>query len=154
MSVGFVGAGLMILYPAEDRWHVLLGLRTRRPFAGFWTIPGGRRHSGEPLWQCAIRETQEEICAHRPLDDVFGDAYAGASTRIGRDEAWSLHIPFVTRWETHALVLARPPVLDRLKCNSEFADVAAFPVDALPNPLHPGVTSALSFFRKRGILPR
>ena len=151
---GFVGAGLMIVYPAGDRGRVLLGRRNIHPFRGHWTFPGGGSKPGEPLWQCAIRETEEEICGKRSLEDVFGDAYEGGASMREPGEPWRLHIPLVMRWETHALVLARPPALDRLKRNREFTDVAAFPFDALPRPLHFGVTRALSFFQKRGIVPR
>ena len=43
-----------------DRGKVLLIERAREPFLGCWTLPGGRRESGETIEDCAKREVLEE----------------------------------------------------------------------------------------------
>lgn len=57
------GAVLLLLYPRQEAWHILL---TRRPeemnsHAGQISFPGGRRESGETLAEAALRETEEEV---------------------------------------------------------------------------------------------
>jgi 8-oxo-dGTP diphosphatase len=40
---------------------VLLIQRAFEPFAGLWTLPGGRREAGESAQEAAIREVREEV---------------------------------------------------------------------------------------------
>ena len=44
-----------------DRGRVLLIQRAFEPFAGLWTLPGGRREPGETIEATAIREVREEL---------------------------------------------------------------------------------------------
>jgi 8-oxo-dGTP diphosphatase len=44
-----------------DRGKVLLIRRAFEPFAGRWTLPGGRREAGESILDCAAREIAEEL---------------------------------------------------------------------------------------------
>ena len=44
-----------------DGDRVLLVQRARPPFAGLWTLPGGRREPRETARHCAVREVREEL---------------------------------------------------------------------------------------------
>ncbi|MDR3475302.1 MAG: NUDIX domain-containing protein [Devosia sp.] len=44
-----------------DRGKVLLIQRAFEPYAGLWTLPGGRREPGETIENTAIREIREEL---------------------------------------------------------------------------------------------
>lgn len=43
------------------RGHVLVAARTRPPFAGTFSLPGGHVEAGETLEQAALRELDEEV---------------------------------------------------------------------------------------------
>lgn len=44
-----------------EKGRVLLIRRARAPYAGLWTLPGGRREAGETAEACALRELREEL---------------------------------------------------------------------------------------------
>lgn len=44
----------------RDAGRVLLVLRANEPYAGHWSLPGGRVEFGEPLREAARRECREE----------------------------------------------------------------------------------------------
>lgn len=44
-----------------DKGKVLLIKRAFAPYAGNWTLPGGRREPGESILACAAREIAEEL---------------------------------------------------------------------------------------------
>lgn len=44
----------------RDAGRVLLVLRANDPYAGYWSLPGGRVEFGEPLGEAAARECLEE----------------------------------------------------------------------------------------------
>lgn len=54
---------LVLLYPREDRLHLVLTKRTDKVdfHKGQISFPGGRLETGEDLEQAAIREAQEEL---------------------------------------------------------------------------------------------
>ena len=54
---------LVLLYPREDRLHLVLTRRTDRVdfHKGQISFPGGRQEAGEGLEQAALREAQEEL---------------------------------------------------------------------------------------------
>jgi 8-oxo-dGTP diphosphatase len=59
--------------------RVMLGLRSREPFKGYWDIPGGFMEEDEHPWETAAREVKEETgLTIRPLEllgmypDVYG----------------------------------------------------------------------------------
>lgn len=86
------GAVLLLLYPVDDRPHVIL---TRRPdslraHAGQISLPGGSRDPGETLADTALRETEEEIGVAPSSVRLLG--------RLG-----SLYIP-PTDFEVHPFV--------------------------------------------------
>jgi 8-oxo-dGTP pyrophosphatase MutT (NUDIX family) len=56
-------AGLVLLYPIENRVHVLLTVRSHElsSHAGQVSFPGGRVEADETLPQAALRETAEEV---------------------------------------------------------------------------------------------
>jgi 8-oxo-dGTP diphosphatase len=51
-----LGVSLLI----RDAGRVLLVLRANDPYAGYWSLPGGRVEFGEPLRDAARRECLEE----------------------------------------------------------------------------------------------
>lgn len=72
---GRVGAVLILLYPVQDRPHLVL---TRRRddlghHAGQISLPGGRREGNESLAQTALRETEEEVGVPRTAVQILGE---------------------------------------------------------------------------------
>jgi 8-oxo-dGTP diphosphatase len=54
------GVGVHLILHREGQ--ILLGLRANTGFAdGWWSVPGGRLESGEPLTSALAREAKEEI---------------------------------------------------------------------------------------------
>src|SRR5262249_18351571 len=63
-------AGLLLLYPIDDRAHLVLTVRadTLNRHGGQVSLPGGGVDPGERLEQAALREAHEEVAL--PLDGV------------------------------------------------------------------------------------
>jgi len=53
----------------EDR--VLLCRRAIEPRLGYWTLPAGFMENQETVSEAAVRETQEEACAHIELGEMY-----------------------------------------------------------------------------------
>jgi len=85
-------AGLLLLYPHEQTWHVLLTERASalRHHTGQVSLPGGRVDPGETLEQAALREAFEEVGIGPDGIDLVGRLTA-------------LHIP-VSRHLLHPVV--------------------------------------------------
>lgn len=68
------GAVLILLYPGEEGLTLVLTRRTeevehhRRQIA----LPGGAREDGEPLFETALRETEEEVGVPRERVEILG----------------------------------------------------------------------------------
>lgn len=67
-------AGLVLLYPREDRWWVPLTLRasTLPHHTGQVSLPGGRLDPGESIEEAALREAFEEVGLSAAEVDVLG----------------------------------------------------------------------------------
>jgi 8-oxo-dGTP pyrophosphatase MutT (NUDIX family) len=141
-------AGLLLLYPHEHTWHVLLTVRASalRHHTGQVSLPGGRVDPGETLEQAALREAFEEVgigpdgielvgrltalhipVSHHLLHPVVGITAARPDFRIAAAEVERvieaplvhLRTPETVRWEQR--VRERPP--------SVLMDVPYFDVD-------------------------
>lgn len=141
-------AGLVLLYPHERTWHVLLTERASalRHHTGQVSLPGGRVDPGETLEQAALREAFEEVgigpdgidlvgrltALHIPvsrhlLHPVVGVTASRPAFRIAEAEVarvieaplGHLRAPETVRWEQR--VRERPP--------SVLMDVPYFDVD-------------------------
>ena len=141
-------AGLLLLYPRDGVWQVLLTLRASalRHHTGQVSLPGGRVDPGETLEQAALREAFEEVgigpggielvgrltplhipVSHHLLHPVVGIAAERPSFRVAQAEVeriieaplTHLRAPETVRWEQR--VRERPP--------SVLMDVPYFDVD-------------------------
>ncbi len=67
-------AGLVLLYPHEDRWWLPLTLRasTLPHHTGQVSLPGGRLNTGESIEDAALREAFEEVGLPVHQVDVLG----------------------------------------------------------------------------------
>lgn len=127
-----VGVGVLVV----DGDRVLLALRRCAPEAGHWSIVGGRVELFETLESCATREVREE---------------AGIEVRIERLLCLTDHILTAenAHWVSPAY-LAR--IVDGMAENREpakTADLAWFPLGALPAPLTLTARRALSAYLER-----
>ena len=117
-------AGLLLVFPAGGRAHVILTVRadTLGRHGGQVSLPGGVVDPGETLEQAALREAHEEVAL--PLDDV---RVLGALT--------PLDIP-VSGFRLHPIVAVNRfrPVLT--PSDGEVARILEVGVDELLNPEH------------------
>jgi 8-oxo-dGTP pyrophosphatase MutT (NUDIX family) len=61
-------AGLLLLFPIEERTHVVLTVRSQAVrHAGQVSLPGGVVESGETIGEAAIREAREEVALTEPV---------------------------------------------------------------------------------------
>jgi 8-oxo-dGTP pyrophosphatase MutT (NUDIX family) len=67
-------AALLLVYPHEERWHVLLTLRGSglRHHTGQVSLPGGRIEAGESPEAAALREAEEEAAIDPRDVEVLG----------------------------------------------------------------------------------
>jgi 8-oxo-dGTP pyrophosphatase MutT (NUDIX family) len=67
-------AALLLLYPYEREWHVVLTLRGSRlrHHTGQVSMPGGRMDEGESIEAAALREAFEEIGVEPSLVEIVG----------------------------------------------------------------------------------
>lgn len=148
------GAGLLIACKVADGWEVLLGKRKIKPFFGYWSIPGGERETTDTCSQDnACRETAEEICHYRRVEEYFRAWLAENFDRRQMPEH-SLLTPYLSEWHTFLLVLSDRVPPERFSVpNHEFSTIDWFPVKRLPNPTHPGVALSAHHFGLTGPRP-
>jgi 8-oxo-dGTP pyrophosphatase MutT (NUDIX family) len=67
-------AGLVLLYPHLDAWHLALTLRGAglRHHTGQVSLPGGRLDDGESVEQAALREAHEEVGVGPGVVEILG----------------------------------------------------------------------------------
>jgi 8-oxo-dGTP pyrophosphatase MutT (NUDIX family) len=156
----YQGASLLIMTrDKEGQLHVLLGKRLNRPGKNQWSFPGGQRdgkkcfgpfgfkyfqYKPETLAQTAIRETDEELIRWRNAPNLPQPAELSL--------VWSLKSPVFT-WSTFLWLVDNPELkLPTNSKNPEFAKLAWFTAEKLPEPLHfgakPAVRKALRYVQK------
>lgn len=143
------GAG--ILFAANDSSgmpNVLLGKRKFRPYAGYWSIPGGAMEpiDGGDFRNTAAREIFEETINVKSLVDIQQQI----RQRLSSSPEIRGSIPFVFDWRTYLLTLSQMPDI-RLWPNTdhwqnEFSGFGWFAVNEVPRPLHPGLGRAIRRF--------
>ncbi len=113
---------------------VLLATRTRAPFAGAFSLPGGSVEAGETLIEAALRELREEVAVEARVI-----AFNRHVESIERDEAGAIRrhfviASFVGDWiagegtagpEAGEIIWAEPSELRLLHCTPQTADVVA-----------------------------
>lgn len=93
-----VGVGTVVLKQTPQGLEVLLIRRGRAPWAGEWSIPGGRQEWGESVRETAIREVREETAVeitNLSLLDVVDGITHGADGHV--DKHWTL-VDFRADW--------------------------------------------------------
>lgn len=76
--------------------HILLVRRARPPFAGRWSIPGGKIEFGESLREAARREVREETACEIEIIGLI-DCFEALPGEGGATEHFIL-IDFAARW--------------------------------------------------------
>ena len=113
---------LVLLYPRENRFHLVLTRRTDRVdfHKGQISFPGGRQEEGEGLGHAALREAQEEL-----------EVDPGSTRILGM--LTPLYIPPSNYciYPVVALTVSRP---DFRPSQREVAEVLEIPVDHLLDP--------------------
>ncbi len=113
---------------------VLLATRTRPPFAGAFSLPGGLVETGETLEEAALRELREEVQVEARI--ILFNRHVES---IERDEAGKVRrhyviASFVGDWitgegamgpEAGAIAWVEPSRLTQLHCTPLTADVVA-----------------------------
>jgi 8-oxo-dGTP pyrophosphatase MutT (NUDIX family) len=124
-----IAAGIVFVAPDGD---VLLikraGEEGKDNYVGHWALPGGKADAGESPEQCADREAREELGSTAP-----------AAT--GRKKLLDLvQTPNGMMFHTFT-----ESVEDKFKpkLNEEHSEFGWFPLDKLPEPMHPNVTRVL-----------
>lgn len=124
-AVNGMAAGTVFVAPDGD---ILLLKRAagEENFGGHWALPGGNAEPGESPEECARREAHEEMGASVPP----------GRTRLIHSVATPRGKAFHTF--TQAADTKFSPVL-----NSEHTEHGWFPLDALPEPIHPAVADMI-----------
>jgi 8-oxo-dGTP pyrophosphatase MutT (NUDIX family) len=112
-------AGLLLVFPIDDRAHVVLTVRadTLGRHSGQVALPGGVVEPGETFEQAAIREAHEEVAL--PAGDI---RVLGALT--------PLDIP-VSGFRLHPIVASRPSRASLHPADGEVARILELDLDVL-----------------------
>lgn len=120
--------------------RVLLVLRGRPPFAGWWGLPGGAVEPGETVADALVREVREETGLEVRVERLLG--YKDA---IARDAGGRLVYHYVI------LFFLASPLGGELRADSDAADARWFETAELPGlRLVPGAEEVL---RQAGAWP-
>jgi 8-oxo-dGTP pyrophosphatase MutT (NUDIX family) len=146
--VGYKGAGVVFTAPDEDgQTRILLGQRTLRPYAGYWSLPGGGmdEKDGGDFRACAAREAFEETVGLTKLKD-FQRRF---EQRLASSAEYRVRMPLCFDYRSFVIPLTQIPDL-RLWPNTEswsgeFRRFGWFKPDRLPPRLHPFVEKTLKF---------
>lgn len=117
-------AGLLLLFPIDNRAHVLLTVRagTLGRHGGQVSLPGGVVEPGETAEEAALREAHEEVAL--PLDEV---CVLGALTPLDIPVSGFRLYPVVASHTTRPALTAS---------HGEVARILEVAVDDLRNPAH------------------
>jgi len=112
-------AALLYAFPTDEGLHFPLTLRREdlREHRGQVSLPGGRPHADESLWETAVRESHEEIGLDPTLPKSIG--------RLA-----PVYIP-VTHTRLHVHVAVGPAPGDLVAQPEEVADIAVVALGAL-----------------------
>lgn len=146
------GAGILFCAPDQTRSiRVLLGKRLFCPFAGTWSVAGGRMESrdGGDFRRCAAREAFEETVGNPKLDSIRTKILH----RLGRSPMCRLHVPFLFDFNVFLVPLSFMPDLDLWPSpaygHGEFSEFGWFLMDHLPDPLHPHLAKTIKKLSQR-----
>ncbi len=135
-----VTVDVVIFTVINGELHVLMVLRRRWPYEGYWAVPGGFINMDESLEQAARRELEEETGVRNIYLEqlyTFGSPQRDPRTRV-------ISVAYI------AIVRAD---VQELHVSDESSDVRWFPVRALPEKLafdHEDIVSyALSRLRSK-----
>lgn len=144
---GYKGAAVVFTAPdAQGNTRVLLGQRTFRPYAGYWSLPGGGmdENDGGNFRTCAAREAWEETVGVSSLKELR----ARFEQRLVASPEHRVSVPLCFDFRTYLLPLGNMPD-ERLWPNTqiwngEFERFGWFHPGQLPHPLHPFVGKTLN----------
>jgi ADP-ribose pyrophosphatase YjhB (NUDIX family) len=114
--------------------RVLLATRTRPPFAGAFSLPGGVVEPGETLTEAALRELREEVAVESRIIAFNRHVESIEPDEAGRIRRHFVIASFVGEWisgegapgpEAGEIIWAEPSALARLDCTPHTADVVA-----------------------------
>jgi 8-oxo-dGTP pyrophosphatase MutT (NUDIX family) len=121
-------AGLLLLFPADNRPHVVLTVRADAVrHGGQVSLPGGVVEPGETFEQTALREAHEEIDLQ-----LHGVRTLGALTPIDIQ---------VSGFRLHPIVAAIPERPELRPADEEVARILEVSVDVLMDPANVGWTT-------------
>jgi 8-oxo-dGTP diphosphatase len=132
-----VGVGVMI---QNEQNQVLLGLRQGSHGAGEWSFPGGHLDFGETIFNCAQRETREEIGLD--IDDFELISVADEMRYLESDGKHYLNIGIKAKYNGGI-----PKIIEPDKC----LEWKWFNLDNLPDKLFQGTELTLNNYLSQKI---
>jgi 8-oxo-dGTP diphosphatase len=123
-----VGVTTVILRHSEKEqglYEVLMIQRGKDPDMGKWSLPGGHLEWGETVKECAMRETEEEVCIPRE-HLIYSEPMSSVDTIYSKDKT-TVNFHFVN---VSCCALARPGRQQQIdpKASTDAMDVHWFTV--------------------------